>query len=97
MKITVESDNGKIFVYDGARAAFLTVDLVDGYKQLVDGAVSPEFASAIATSVERFTENYLHKLMKAIPEESVKELMDMLENGADDEEEDADEDSDEDG
>ena len=93
MKITVESDTGKIYSYEGARAVFLTVDMVDGYKQLVDGAVSPAFVTGVATSVEAFTKEFLHRMMKIIPEENLKELMDMIENGVDDEEEDAEEDA----
>ena len=93
MKITVESDSGRIYSYEGAKAVFLAVDMVDGYKQLVDGAVSPEFVTGVATSVEAFTKEFIHRMVKEIfPKDRIKELMDMIENGADDEDEDAEED-----
>lgn len=97
MKITVETDNGKIHAYDGAIAAFLTVDMGDSYENLVDGAVSPGFAEAVSRTVAEFTHDFLCRLMKELPE--TKKLMDMIADvvGADDEDEDAEEDTECDG
>ena len=94
MKITVETDNGKIHAYEGAKAVFLTVDIGDSYENLVDGAVSPGFVKAVTHTTEALTQDFLRRLIKEIPEENLKELLDMLEIV---EQEDADEDADEDG